>query len=190
MKQPSSIIVVGSSGNGKTTLVNGLRSYGDEFIFPKRYITRPRRKGDDLIENAHVRPDGFDRLIRDGRLDIVWKRPLGKTRHERYGFEVLDPGHGKIVVYSANNALLRDGMAALPEGFLDSCFVVLVKAPDHIRRDRMFSRSPDIAHEEMDIRIRDNGLDLVPKANLVIDTHAFTPDQAVALVRAVRYRLE
>jgi hypothetical protein len=190
MRRPSSIIVVGSSGNGKTTLVNGLRAHDDQFIFPKRFITRPRRKGDDLVENEHVRPDRFDHLLGTGGIGIAWSRPLGKTRVERYGFESTEPDPDRIVVYSANNALLRDENAMVPSGFFEDCFIVLVKAPDDIRRDRMFGRSPDIAHEEMDIRIRDNGLDLVPKAHLVIDTHSFGPDHAVALVRRSVDKLE
>lgn len=184
MKRPLSIVVVGSSGNGKTTLVNGLRAYENDFIFPKRYITRPRRKGDDLIENEHVRPEKFDSLLQGGDLEIAWSRPLGKARHERYGFETLTSRPEQIIVYSANNALLRDEMAILPEGFFDDCFIVLVKAADDIRRKRMFGRSPDIANEEMSIRIKDHGLDLVPKADLIIDTHTFSPEEAVTLIRS------
>ncbi|HXE09877.1 MAG TPA: hypothetical protein VN554_00445 [Verrucomicrobiae bacterium] len=183
MKRPTSIIVVGSSGNGKTTLVNGLRAYEDTFIFPKRYITRPQRKGDDLIENEHVDPARFDELLDAGHLAVAWTRPLGKTRRERYGFETIQPEESRMVVYSANNALLRDETAVVPANLFGDSFIVLVKAPDRVRQERVFGRSPDLRQEEMDIRLQDNGLDLVPRVDMVIDTHAFNPQRAVDLVR-------
>ncbi len=182
MKKPRSIIVVGSSGNGKTTLVNGLRHHEADFAFPKRYITRPQRKSDDLVENKHVTHDDFKQFLQDGHLEVAWQRPLGKDRYERYGFEVVAPDQRKIVVYSANNALLRDKTAILPDSFFDDCFIVLMKADDDIRRQRMLQRSPDIVGEELDVRVRDNGLDLVSKADLVIDSGEFKPDEVVDLV--------
>jgi ribose 1,5-bisphosphokinase PhnN len=184
MQKTVSLIVVGSSGNGKTTLVNGLRPYDSQFTFPKRYITRPQRKGDDLIENKHVRPEKFDALLEAREVDIAWHRPLGKTRVERYGFEPVGKDGDKIVVYSGNNALLRDENAILPANLLKDSLVILVKAPDAVRRERMFARSPDISREEMAVRIADNGLDLVPKADLVIDTDTLGPQQVIKLVLA------
>ena len=82
-----SVIVMGESGTGKTTLVNALRvaletdaSLDDRLTIPKRIITRPRRKNDDLIENMFVTPRRFDDLIARGAVSLHWERELEGTK--------------------------------------------------------------------------------------------------------------
>ena len=76
MKRAESIVVVGSSGSGKTTLVNGLRTpeYADKLVIPHRYITRPARLGDDLVENSHLDQDNFQARVNEGKINPHWKR--------------------------------------------------------------------------------------------------------------------
>ena len=110
MKKINSIIIVGSSGSGKTTLVNGLRTkkYADKVVVPRRYITRPQRQGDDLIENIHITKEEFEQKLKAGEIDPAWTRELENGRLEQYGFVPIEPGDNRLRIYSGNNAFLRD----------------------------------------------------------------------------------
>src|ERR1700722_3442378 len=110
MKRYESLVVVGSSGTGKTTAVNGLRipQYADRLVIPHRYITRPQRAGDDLTENSHLSHRAFELNARAGIFSPHWQRILEDERVERYGFDTVAPKDTRLKVYSANNAFLRD----------------------------------------------------------------------------------
>jgi ribose 1,5-bisphosphokinase PhnN len=180
MKNLESIIVVGSSGAGKTTLVNGVRSFGfaNKVVVPRRYITRPRRTGDDLIENSHLNVDEFQNRVSEGRIWPFWSRELEAGRIESYGFRPVDEGDDRLRVYSANNAFLRDQNESVFSVLQDSLIVVAMARPE-ARRTRLGDRSPDMSSAERAIRLSDSGADMLESWVRVeeIETTNLTPQQ-------------
>lgn len=163
------VLIIGSSATGKTTLVEALRTtaeltsvFGSQpVVFPRRYITRPQRHGDNLIENQPVNPKKFDELVKSGEIDVWWSRQLGQDRTERYGFESMEPGGEKsLAIYSANNAIINSPETCAVE-LVTRALILQVFAPEHIRKQRITERSPDLTDEEVNIRISDNGINLL-----------------------------
>ena len=173
-----SIVVVGSSGTGKTTLVNGLRApeYAETLTIPHRYITRPYRQGDDLVENSHLSPDDFDQGVRSGAIWPYWNRALDSGRVERYGFQAA--ADGKLRVYSANNAFLRDTNESVLS-VLQDCVVVVAMARPDARTSRLGDRSPDMSAAERAVRLADSGVDILATTVQleIIDTTGMSPEQ-------------
>jgi ribose 1,5-bisphosphokinase PhnN len=173
MKKYESVVIVGSSGSGKTTLVNGLRvpHYADKLAIPARYITRPARQGDDMVENRHVSHEVFQTGVDDGTILPHWSRTLDGGRVERYGFDKVNDD--RLRVYSANNAFLRDPNPSI-ETVLRSGLVVHVMASEIERSNRLDERSPDMASAERQVRLADGGQDMAHTNLEIIDTSQLT----------------
>jgi guanylate kinase len=140
LKVPTSLIIIGSSWCGKTTIRNLLSKIASPHIFdlPKRFITRERRPNDDLEENDFAENLEHLKTCVDG--GVIWKRNLGE-RVEYYGFKT--PREGRFPIYSANNALVGDSDSILqaPDNFsVDKALVLLVHAPDDEREQRRLQR--------------------------------------------------
>ncbi len=184
-----SIVVVGSSNSGKTTIVNYIRemlnnhpAFSQAFDIPKRVITRPQRKNDDLEENIFASTS--EDFTRETERGIAWERDMGAGRTERYGFVKSDPN--KIPIYSANNALLknRDSIVSSDPSFLDHSLVILVSAPDDARAKRLEKRSPDIVKdkpEEAKMRMEDSAMNQYPNCHVVVHN----PEGAQAEVKKI-----
>lgn len=160
LRSPESITVVGPSFVGKTTLVNGLRGeeYADRLVIPKRFISRPPRKNDSLIENIHVSPEDFRLGALQGKIRPYWMRYLEDNRRVDYGFEPVDEDDDRLPIFSANNAFLRDVNESV-RPIIASGLVVVVKAEHERRTSRMQKRSPDMEASEAAIRLADIGGD-------------------------------
>jgi ribose 1,5-bisphosphokinase PhnN len=178
MKQFESVYVAGSSGAGKTTMVNGLRTPGfeDLVVIQKRLITRPHRLRDDLDENQHVSRTEFEAMVAAGAVNPVWDRILENGRVESYGFEIPTTVETRLPVLSANNALLRSPDARTKE-FLSRGIGVIATALWDIRWARLEERSPDMSPNEKLVRLSDGGIDPseYPYPLIVVDTSAFGP---------------
>ncbi len=73
MKKPNGnlFVIVGASGVGKDTLLNGIKSKLENFYFVKRYITRTLDKtNEDYIPISN---NDFQNKIKDGFFAITWK---------------------------------------------------------------------------------------------------------------------
>lgn len=146
-KNIEAIIFIGSSFCGKSTIVDYLRKNKDIDI-PLRYITRPKRLGDNLIENKHVSFDHFNKL---NNLWFSWCRNMGNNRFEYYGFE--KSSRNSLYIFSANNDLARN-KHVIP--FDDSVVLwVNIFASSDVREKRLKLRSPDLSNEEIEYRLND-----------------------------------
>lgn len=179
MKSTKSIIIVGSSGSGKTTLVNGLRTdeYTDKVVVPRRYITRPERQGDDLVENIHITKEDFETKLKAGEIDPAWTRELDNGRLEQYGFVPVEAGDNRLRIYSGNNAFLRDINPSV-KSILDNAQVVVCMAQPEKRTSRLGDRSPDMSESERSVRLGDSGADTLEFEDVeIIETTNLTPEQ-------------
>jgi ribose 1,5-bisphosphokinase len=128
------ILVVGPSGAGKDTLIDGARSacIRDPMVaFPRRVITRPSSLSEN---NATVSEDSFIRLMADGEFALSWD-----AHCHRYGIPSLiddDIRAGRTVVCNVSRTVL--GHARRRYALVT---VVLVTAPPHILQARVAHRA-------------------------------------------------
>lgn len=170
--KPQAVIIVGSSGAGKTTLVNFIKNETDLVekgivTVPKRFITREKRDGDDLDENKHVTWDVFLAGTMDGTIPVFWERNLGGEKKERYGFESV-PDSSSITLYSANNAMVEPGSGLSPTNLLENALIIGLHVPDAERWERF---SKDIITKETaqaNIRKSDHADNVFKYADLII----------------------
>lgn len=169
------IFIIGSSGVGKTSLVNFLKSYpdlADKVHVPLRYITRPARQNDDLQENRHVDYEIFQELVDKDEINIHWQRDLGGNQYERYGFASI---HGnKMPLYSANMALVKADNAIAPSDILENSLLIGVYLPEDKRIERFSARSPDVMQrkEEIQKRFSDKTDDVFDTCHIVVDNQS------------------
>lgn len=184
MSKIDSLIVVGSTCSGKTGLVRALRDfYGDRLIIPLRYITRPQRQNDDLVENRPVPNEVFQDLLDKKLIDVWWKRSMEGDRVELYGFATAENPKNKLRIYSANNDFLRDEQAHLEN--IGNYKVLAIKADHKIRAERLHKRSPDLRMEEVEYRLGDDGIDVIEKADFVIDNSYISIEEACRQSREI-----
>lgn len=177
-----SIVVVGTSGSGKTTTVNGLRSANlIDVVIPKRFITRPKRHNDDLAENTHIDIDEFHSGRKSGAVWPSWSRDLGGEKEEWYGFEPISQGT-KLTVFSANNAFIRSSDEIVKD-VLATAQIVVVHAPLETRYERLALRSPDMLEHERQKRLSDDSSDILEREDvIIIDTSVHSEVEAQALL--------
>jgi len=167
------VVVVGSSGTGKTTVVNAARDV-DGVHVPKRFLTRPPRANDDFTENGHLTPDQFSDGIDSGEIAVYWTRNMEGDRTERYGFVPTSPEDGVVTVLSGNNALYNNRVSINPDGVLDDETVwVGVYASVETLIARLEARSPDMVSDrpgEFAYRISDLPENVLPHVDFVVNT--------------------
>lgn len=168
------IIVTGSSCSGKTTFVNKIREsikLNDKIAIPRRYITRPKRLGDDNLENNHVNHIEFADLIKNGFINFYWPRNLKSkgSKPEMYGFNIEE---NKINILSANNDcfrfITRKSRQFRHLNNYEYVKFIHIHSDVETRAGRINKRSPDLSDEEVSIRISDDGMDVHGSADLVI----------------------
>jgi GTPase SAR1 family protein len=188
MRNFESIVIVGSSGSGKTTLVDGLRGhkYRDKLIIPRRHITRPEREGDNLAENTHTNKEEFARKVGASLIYPYWTRPLNDGRLEQYGFDAVGLDDGRLRVYSANNAFMRDKNPSVIS-VLEKSLVVVAMSGLESRARRLQMRSPDISEAERTVRLDDDGTDVlnIDTEAEVVNTTALTPSEGQSAMRRI-----
>ncbi len=107
------LLIVGPSGSGKDTLIDGLRSaVGEEegFVFPVRFITRPADAGGE----AHhaVTTEQFEQMQAAGRFAFHWNA---------HGLSYAIPStidddlnQGRVVVINVSRAIIEETLRRYP----------------------------------------------------------------------------
>ncbi|MDB4964069.1 MAG: hypothetical protein JWP01_4068 [Myxococcales bacterium] len=169
------VVIVGSTCTGKSTLVDALRRSAlckqGLVDVPVRYLTRPRRGGDDTVENVFVSHEEFARRAGTGEIAIAWRREIEPGRAVSYGFAASRPG--VLPVYSANNAVFAPDAEVSPaRAFADALFVGVV-APDPLRAERLQRRSPDLWSRPGEIarRLEDLASRVEDHVHVVVENH-------------------
>lgn len=128
------VLVVGPSGVGKDTLINGAQAQlaGDpRFAFVRRIVTRP---ADAALEDHDTMDEAlFDALEAGGGLALSWR-----AHGLRYGLPAgifTDLAAGKVVVANGSRQALGQGCKQFP-----GCAVVLVTARSDLRAQRLLQR--------------------------------------------------
>lgn len=169
LKQIDSIIIVGSSWSGKTTIRNILTEVNNEsFSFPKRVITREQRPNDNLDENEFATDlDDLKSKVGGG---LIWKRNLGE-KIEYYGFK--NPDNNSFPIYSANNALIRskEELIQEPNNLISNSLIFLVYAPDNERSDKNRKREGNYLEDKLlqkEVRASDRAISLYTEAHILV----------------------
>lgn len=152
------IAVVGASGVGKDSVIGSARlvlaDQGDDFVFPRRFITRPVGPGEDHVPVSDAE---FTRVEREGGFALSWR-----AHGLAYGvpIEVVDAVRsGEVVVVNVS----RGALCGLSERFERSA-VVRVSVPEELRRARIAERG-----READAEIRARMTRPDPAPNSAID---------------------
>jgi ribose 1,5-bisphosphokinase PhnN len=178
-----SIVLIGSTCAGKTTLANAIRAAAIPGIdVPRRFVTRAPRAGDTADEATHLSSAELDEAIANGTVGLHWSRTFESGHVERYGF--APPRPGTVPFYSANNAICE---LALP-----NALIIGVYAPDAIREQRLLARSPELVRDRPDearARLAESTETVVPLSHVIVDNcgklAALAPAELAALVRAL-----
>lgn len=131
--------IVGPSGAGKDTLIQGALLARPDLRLVRRVITRPTEAGGEDFEG--VTPEDFSRRIACGDFALHW---------EAHG---LSYGLPKAQIETPGNVIFNGSRAALPLAVraFPGLSVILITAPDTILADRLAQRGRET---EADIRAR------------------------------------
>jgi ribose 1,5-bisphosphokinase len=176
------VLVVGPSGAGKDTVINGARAAlasDPGVVFPRRVVTRPSSASED---HDSLSDKAFDCAVSNGAFALHWD-----AHGHKYGIPRTiddDIRAGRTVVCNVSRTIIEPARAQ----YLHS-EVVLVTAPETILAERLSGR----ARETSDIiasRLTRNGRfsDLV--ANLMIDNSGNPEDAIASLVDRLQSRHE
>jgi ribose 1,5-bisphosphokinase PhnN len=175
-----SVVIVGASGTGKSTLTGVLRAARCGAVeVPRRLVTRAARVDDIAAENQHVSRAEFEQLARAGELGLRWIRRMEGGREEHYGFAPVSPR--RLPIYSGNNALFEHPASIEPAGVLAQALFLGVVAPDALRAERLMRRSPEHWRrlpEELAHRLAERAEAVEAHVHLVVENHGELEDAA------------
>ncbi len=135
------VLVVGPSGAGKDTLINGAREVlaGDaRFVFPRRVVTREAVTA--VEDHDSVTPTEFALQEANGAYALSWE-----AHGLRYGLPahiVGDIDAGRVVVMNGSRA-----MVAAARGKFPGTAAVLIEAAPAVRAARLAGRGRESAGE-------------------------------------------
>jgi ribose 1,5-bisphosphokinase len=127
------ILVVGPSGAGKDTLINGARAACQDersVVFARRIVTRPASAFED---NATIAPEAFDRTAADGAFAFWWS-----AHGHKYGVPVAIDAElraDRTVVCNVSRTIIP----AVRRRYAHP-IVVLITAPEETLRARLAAR--------------------------------------------------
>jgi len=132
------ILIVGPSGAGKDTLMNGARAAladNPRFRFVRRVITRPGDMGEEAHES--VTEQAFELRREAGDFALTWR-----AHGLHYGVPAditMDLARGRVVVVNVSRAVVAEAAARFPVG------VVAVAAPATVLARRLAARGREDA---------------------------------------------
>jgi ribose 1,5-bisphosphokinase len=127
------VLVVGPSGAGKDTLLNGARAacaYDPTVVFPQRVVTRPKSDAED---HDSIDLAAFERAVSDGAFALSWQ-----AHGNSYGIPAAidrDIRAGRTVVCNVSRTIID--AARQRYGFVT---VVAITAPEEVLQSRLASR--------------------------------------------------
>jgi ribose 1,5-bisphosphokinase len=127
------VLVVGPSGAGKDTLLMQARAAcadDSTICFVRRGVTREASAAED---HASLTDDAFEQGLADGAFSFWWE-----AHGLKYGVPVsieADLAAGLTVVCNVSRGVVTDLRARYPQ-----CCVVLITAPEDVRRARLAAR--------------------------------------------------
>lgn len=166
--------VVGPSGAGKDTLIEGAVAAGGRLHWARRVITRPEVAGGEPFEG--VGRDRFANLRRAGDFALDWEAH-GLCYGIRHA-EFAGLAEGRDVVFNGSRAALPAAQAVFP-----GLTVLRISAPSKVLAERLAARGRE-TREEIEARLCRASYD-VPEGMPVIDVvNDATPDIGIARLLA------
>lgn len=191
------IVVTGASGSGKSSFVALLRALvknsltlNEVIDFPVRYTTRTARNTEDAVETTNLSRFDFEARVETGLIPIWWQRELTSAWHtpEFYGF---GNSVAQTQILSANQAFFSMPQIRLAT-VLCQAEIVEIRCPDHIRQQRITSRSPEMKVHEVDARLSEKPGSFYREANYVVENEAYgleqITDNAIKYLRTLSIR--
>ena len=134
-------LVVGPSGVGKDSLINGARQFLEQdvsFWFPTRFITRPADSGGEI--HQALTSDEFDQLARDGAFMLSWR-----AHGHGYGIPVAAKealARGRSVIVNVSREVIDEARR-----LWSPIRVMLITAPRDVLRERLIRRGRETADD-------------------------------------------
>jgi guanylate kinase len=179
---PSLIVLSGSSGVGKDTVLMRMRELGFPFHFIVTMNSRPMRPGEiDGVDYHFVSTQAFEQLIEQGEL-LEWARVYGHYR----GIPKSEIRQG---LASGRDVVLRvnvDGAMTIKQ-IIPAAILIFI-APGSIEelRHRLTLRRTDAPDEiERRLALVQEELAYVPRFDYVVINHEDRLDETVGHIRAI-----
>lgn len=137
-------LIVGPSGVGKDTLIDGARRALPDYLFVQRYITRETDSGGE--EHAEISLLEFERMVEEKKFCVWWRaHDLGYGIHSDVARQVYE---GATAVINTSRGSVSDFEAAF-----DHVITVHITASDDNLRQRLLSRGRE-SGAQIDDRLR------------------------------------
>jgi ribose 1,5-bisphosphokinase len=143
-------LVLGPSGVGKDTLMNGARkSIGEsnsQYHFAQRYITRPKSDNPNDEDHIPLSDEDFDGMVNENQFVLHWNAHSLKYGIGREIIEHLS--HNRNVIVNVSRTVIEQA-----QNDFKTCNVTVVEinADSHVIRDRLIKRGRE---SEQDINNR------------------------------------
>ncbi|MBX2854049.1 MAG: phosphonate metabolism protein/1,5-bisphosphokinase (PRPP-forming) PhnN [Rhodobacteraceae bacterium] len=131
-------LVVGPSGAGKDTLMDGVRAARPDLLFPKRVVTRAADAGGEDYDA--VSPDMFDAQEADGAFALSWRAHGLAYGVPNSAAEAL--ADGRSVVANVSRTVIEQARRAYPP-----VLPLHVTAPREVLAQRLTARGRESAED-------------------------------------------
>jgi phosphonate metabolism protein PhnN/1,5-bisphosphokinase (PRPP-forming) len=172
------ILIVGASGAGKDTLLNGVRELLGEHPgvrFVRRVITRPGDMGEEDHESCTLQE--FEAREQAGDFALSWR-----AHGLRYGIPAdisFDLAKGRVVIANVSRAVVAEAAEQFPVS------VVEITAPAELRAGRLARRGREAADDVA--RRLSRAIELPLPVQRLVVVNDGTPEQgARRLMEAIR----
>jgi len=176
----SLVLVVGPSGVGKDTLINGARhalENDKRFVFVRRLVTRPTAV--EVEDHDSIDKDTFTQMEEAGRFALSWD-----AHNLRYALPLsvdTDLALGKIVVANVSRHVVAQAVEKYP-----ACAVLLITAEISCRAERLTRRGRE-SGDQITARLARESAPVPAGINpVIIDNSGLLAIGVTAFVMALR----